>query len=360
MGGYTNTRDIMGDQETLDALIAHTLTTFTDESVTQVGNNAFYNQAQMEEICLPNVGSIGSNAFYGCSGMKRFKIGLEKGTVATLSSYSAFSGTGRSAIYVPDALVSTYKAASQWSNAAVKDRIFGISDMENGVEWDETEISDSWDTIAAKVNAGTAAENYSAGQYKDVDLGTEGIIRMQIVAKNTDPLFSGEGNAQLTWIAMDLLATTHRMNPALDNNTEGTGSIGGFAASEMRTYLLETIWPLLPEVVKGIIKPVRKYSRAYDTSGSAVNNVETSETLWIPSHREMFGDSSYETTGPTYAFAFPDNATRIRKRYGNASAESWWLRSAFGASYWRCVYSDGSAYSDGASSAYGVCLGFCT
>lgn len=77
------------------------------------------------------------------------------------------------------------------------------------------EITDTWAEIIEYVNAGTAASRYKIGNYKPLDLGTEGVVNMQIVGKNADELASGNGTAQLSWISMELLKNGHKMNPAL-------------------------------------------------------------------------------------------------------------------------------------------------
>ena len=221
------------------------------------------------------------------------------------------------------------------------------------------EITDSWDTIITKVANGTA--NYKIGNYKPLDLGTEGVVNMQIVGKNASPLASGSGTATYDLLSMELLATSHRMNPSRSgssgNYTEGTGTIGGFEKCEMRTYLKETIKPLIPETVRNAIKPVTKYSSIYNTAGTYVNNVESTEDLWLPSMREM-NFSGYETQGPRYSDIFPNNASRVKMKVGASSASWWWLRSAY-SSYGFCgVTSSGSNDTINASTVGALALGF--
>ena len=79
------------------------------------------------------------------------------------------------------------------------------------------EISDSWADIIASVNDGTYTTKYKVGNYKPIDLGSEGIVNMQIAAKNKDELADGSGNAPITWVAKELLTTKHRMNPQIEN-----------------------------------------------------------------------------------------------------------------------------------------------
>ena len=226
--------------------------------------------------------------------------------------------------------------------------------------WEVAEITDSWDQIIAACANGTYASKYKPGNYKPLDLGAQGTVNMQIVAMGKDALANGGGNAPLTFISKELLATNHRMNPSRSgssgNYTEGTGTIGGWEKCEMRTYLKETIKPLIPSNVRSAIKEVTKYSRIYNTAGSAVNDVTSTDDVWIPSYREV-GFTGRETLGPIYDGAFPDNASRVKTL--NGSAAWWWLRSAPSSNYFYIVYSDGSSNYRYATSAGGVALGFC-
>lgn len=223
------------------------------------------------------------------------------------------------------------------------------------------EISDSWDTIITKIGNGTA--NYAVGAYKSVNLGTEGTINMQIVALNADELSSGSGNAATTWISKELLTTAHRMNPtragSSGNYTEGTGGIGGWDKSEMKSYILETIVPKLPQVIRNNVKTVKKYSRTYNSAGSAVINVQTNETFWLPSKREVNLSGNPETEGPSYSAVFPDDASRVKINVASLEDRSWWLRSSFNSKSFNTVTISGASYNGDASQSYGVALGFC-
>lgn len=324
---------------------------------------------------------------------------------------------------------------------------------ETAVEVVVAEIEDDWATIISKINAGTAS--YKLGNYKPLDLGSEGIVNMQIVAKDADPLASGAGNAPYTWISMELLANTHRMNTNIKYNTKsvpsftadgdtwtsqnrytdstakatwmltatsagtvsinyktsnastvrnriwtltvngtevarnyanttgathtvevnagdvvviyceydlkndeynyystitfsstgtftivseidntetrdtssavsGTGTIGGWENTEMRSYLKNTIKPLIPAVVRSAIKEVTKYTMITDTSLNRRNDVTSIDDVWIPSSYEIFG--SIETSGPVYSAIYTNYSSRIKKRTG--SQYNWWMRTA--------------------------------
>lgn len=348
-----NNYETYGEQTTLDELVAHSLTTFEDDRILQIGNNAFYNQSQLTKVVLPNLSSIGSNAFYGCSGLQ--EIWIDSNSVPSVQSGaipSQFS-SGTGAIYVPSNMVSSYRSNSSWASWK-----WHVVSKENYPVTDFDSITDSWSTIISKIANGTA--NYSVGDFKTLDLGAEGKIRMQIAGTEVDELASTAGSyAKYSWVAMDMLNTSHRMNPSLSGTTEGTGAIGGWGKSEMRTYLSTTIWALIPAELQAIIKEVKKYSCIYDTSSTKVTDDVSNDKLWIPSNREVFNTNSYETLGPAYTGIFTSSTDRIRSKSGQ-SADYWWERSAHSTSRFRYVYNNGSDGTSSADFSSGVVLGFCT
>lgn len=346
MATYTNTKDVIGEQATLDGLIDHSLTEFTDTDVFELGDHAFYSNNMIKSITLPNVTKIGYSSFYDCSSLSDIHVGLEKSTMCTLRSTNAFANTGRNIILVPQNLVNTYKNGTNWSKYA--DLIYAEGDPDIPV-WEESEITDTESEIATRVNNGTAASYYKYGQYKNVNFGTFGTFKMQIIGKNTDELADGDGHAQLTWALVEPFSK-HRMNPS------EVGTAGGWEQSEMRNYLNDTIWPLIPEVWRNIIKSVKKYSRGYDTSGH-YGEYLTNDKIWLFSRREV--NDRDESHGPVYVFAFPAKKYRIIKNTDGYNAY-WWLRTTDGNQFCYIYGYDGSvSYSSPASNDY-VVFGFCT
>ena len=224
------------------------------------------------------------------------------------------------------------------------------------VKMNNETVNDSWSAIAASAKDGTYKTKYSVGDLKTVDLGSEGIHLMQLVAFDTDDKADGSGKAPMTWIMNDLLSTVHRMNPAMVDGQEGTGALGGYDKTEMKTYLTENILPLFPTDIRNNITSVTKHQSAYDTSGAKFQQA-TTETLWIPGHKEIFNSTSYDTDGPSYSDVFKDATSRIKKR--NGSTDNWWLRSASSTNNFKYVGSSGSDNSLNAKNANGVCPGFC-
>lgn len=220
-------------------------------------------------------------------------------------------------------------------------------------------ITDTWSEIIANIGNGTYSTRYQVGDTKKIDLGTEGEIIMQVVGIDADDLADNSGKAPMTWISKQLLKTSHRMNPSYSSGKEGTGALGGWEKTEMRSWLKNTVKPLIPETVRTAIKPVKKYTRICNVSGTSVNNVLTTDDVWIPSHQEVFGSFSKESSGVYYSSAFPDNASRIKSKVG-ASAAWWLLRSAYSTNNFTLVDAGGSDYNIYASYTGGVALGFCT
>ena len=104
------------------------ITAVTFQNATTIGDYAFKSCSELAYVDLPAATSIGQQAFYGNS--KMVTLILRADNVCTLNNTNAFassavaSGTGY--IYVPSALVDTYKAAANWSTHA--SRIRAIED----------------------------------------------------------------------------------------------------------------------------------------------------------------------------------------------------------------------------------------
>lgn len=76
----------------------------------------------------------------------------------------------------------------------------------------EENIEDDWDAILAACADGSYKTKYHVGDTKQIDLGSEGVVAMQIVAMDADELPDG-GKAPLSWVSRELLKTSHKMNP---------------------------------------------------------------------------------------------------------------------------------------------------
>ena len=212
-------------------------------------------------------------------------------------------------------------------------------------------ISDSWEDIIAAVEDGTYLDKYKIGDTKKLNLGEEGVIEMELVAFDADELADGSGKASMTWIAKDLLNTEYPMNQ--DDMDDG-----GWPASDLRSWLRFSVIDLFPETLSSNIREVKKYS--YSLTNSAT--ITSSDTIWIPSGREIFGEyNSYEDEGPEYTAAFPTNASRQKAR--NGVSQSWWsLRSTSLSHDGTFLYVDDEGFRQTGNYGdddKGVAIGFC-
>ena len=128
----------------------------------------------------------------------------------------------------------------------------------------------------------------------------------------------------------------HQMNPT-DTNT------GGWNSSEMRSYVNNDIYNLLPTTLKNAIIDTTVVS-GHGKNDS--NNFTTTDKLYLLSTKEVGFDEQYDTTKDNtrildYYNANNNNASRIKKY--NGSDAWWWLRSAgsYGNGIFYFVYSSG-------------------
>lgn len=190
------------------------------------------------------------------------------------------------------------------------------------------EITDSWDTIIANIDNGTYAAKYKVGNYKPLDLGTEGTINMQIVAMNADELADGSGYAPLTFVMKDLTSI----------------------------YLTDFATAVDNSAVASRIQSVSKITRKI-VSGSIQ---EVSETIkyWSLSSREVSGGTAEEKNGVQYVGMFKDFASKIKKYQGENTA--YILRSYYNKNGRLVVIDTNGLVSDSTTTSnYKRCFGFC-
>lgn len=220
----------------------------------------------------------------------------------------------------------------------------GFDSIDKHVNTATGEILDSW----AVIGAGTYAHYYSLGNWKNVST-SYGTLTMEIVAFGADYCQDGT-YAPITWVQRNIVFTgAHSGNTSLPSY--------GWVSSQIRSRLQSggNIYSAIPSEVMGVIKTVRKYDMYYYSG-----YVDTKwDKLWIPCYREIFGSTSYETTGPTYNGYFSTNTKRVK--YLNGSASTWYLRSVNqfnnGFGY---VNAQGNYGTGFPNVTCGIALGFCT
>lgn len=127
MAEFINTVDVIGDDALTDSIICRTVTEYKDDSITVIGDKAFVECSNLEVVDTPLLNNIKYLAFDKCSILA--VLILRNNGVCTLGS-DVFRNTpiksGTGYIYVPSALVDSYKSATNWS--AFGDQIRAIED----------------------------------------------------------------------------------------------------------------------------------------------------------------------------------------------------------------------------------------
>ena len=219
----------------------------------------------------------------------------------------------------------------------------------------------TWEDLFQKIDNGTYVSAYSVGETLPLIIsGTD--YQAQIVAFDTDTL-SGTGvtdKAAVTFVSVKLLNDYKRMNPAYEAGVIGTGALGGWKNSELRTWMNGTLKGLISSTIRARIKAVKKYTRSYNSSGSSVNNELTEDELWVPSYKELYNNFSQESSNVTYVSFFSTNDSKKKLRY--TSARIYWNRTVSGSSTskFSATATTGAASTSTAdSTSTGVCVGFC-
>ena len=352
-------------------LIDGSITEYADEELTTVLQYAFYKCTSLTKVELPAVANVADYAFSGCTYLERVDLAtatnignyvfqncyalaaliLRFDGVCTSSSSTLPSGFG-GYVYVPAARIDAYKADSVWS--AYTNQLRAIED------YPEVWAKNSWEMVNYRIQQGDYATFYSVGDLIPLDMGTEGQINMQIAGFDLDDLADGTGKAHISFISKELLNTSKRFNPDLVTNDdgtyqEGTGAIGGWASSELRTYMSGTILPMIPDEVRTMIKTVVK-SQPYYTTAGVQDAQETDDGVWIPSEAEVAGASSLY-----YSLFKNTSANRIKYKADSSSASSWWLRTvgSYSNKQINAVKNNGATADYTIGNNCGIALGFC-
>lgn len=356
--------------------LADRLEEYTDDITTSIHEWGFAYRSALKNVTFSIATSVANSALRNCTGLETATFNADNisfgtyvfhtcgrlnalimtgNSVNTINSSEMLIGTkiyyGEGGIYVPSELVSSYKAASNWSLFA--NNIYALEDYP--VTNFET-ISDSWETIFANEANGTYSSKYAVGDLKRLEYDGQ-FIYAQIIALDTDVLAAG-GTAKITWM-LNPIVEMHRMGVVTSNTTPV------WADSEMRSYLRETCFYKLPELIRNNIKEVTKTYYNYSMSQTA----STTDTVWIPSYREMHpgGTVNYmESSGIDYSARFgtaQSDTKKIKGLIDSGAPTAYWLRTQSGPFTFSTVNSSGQVQNGSTAdrdNVAGIVLGFCT
>ena len=169
----------------------------------------------------------------------------------------------------------------------------------------------SWTRIAEVSASGNAANVFKVGDMKDVPItyedGTTGTITVAIAGFNHDTL-PGGGKAGISLVCMSVPDYTIQWIDGSSYNSSSyypyawTGGGSYTKSSAVRTALNSTVFNMLPEELRNVIKPVLKKCDIEKSTGTTPTIQEAAETLWALSLDEMGHSSTatYEAIGGTH------------------------------------------------------------
>ena len=105
------------------------LESFSAPGLTAMGDSNFENCTSLKNVFLPSIQNIGKNEFKNCTALENLFIGTRDSTAPIVTvGVNLLFGNDTAQIYVPNAQVDDYKAASGWN--AYADRIHPFSDIQ--------------------------------------------------------------------------------------------------------------------------------------------------------------------------------------------------------------------------------------
>ena len=230
--------------------------------------------------------------------------------------------------------------------------------------------SDEWQWIQARLNSGNI-DGLLPGDYIPIKVGTENHLA-EIAGINTyrrtgDP--GHEVGYHIDWITRDCYSQTVQFNTT-NNNNGNANSPNPFLASNLKSWLDGTLYPLLETKLKNVIKTKRIFAPSRYQSGATLTDDNSwawqdFNKLWVPLETEIFGCLAWSTKGfgNGQAVQYPIFANSYEHRTkdagpGGARALWWTASAALGASpYVVYVYAYGG--SDGGNASNARCVPVC-
>lgn len=187
------------------------------------------------------------------------------------------------------------------------------------------------------------------GDYKTISLTGGEVVKMQIAGidtyyKTTDQQLGHH----IDWISIDCLNDYVQWNTTNNNNGNSTSEYP-YMVSNVRKYLVETIYPKLPADVKAVIKNKRSLlEKRYSGSGALTDSTswgwEDMGLIWLPHEYEVFGAAVWGTKGWSQgqAVQYPLFANsyfhRIKGKGNGGDRCYWWLATVCSGNSTSCCY----------------------
>lgn len=199
-----------------------------------------------------------------------------------------------------------------------------------------------------------AADFLQLGDYRNVMLKNGAQVQFRIIGFNHDRT-SDVSLSPISWEMVDCLPNTCSWNKRNINK-------GSWEATQIRHRLNDAdgdIHRLIPDEILDVVTPVIKQTADVYTVESRI--IETLDSFWIKSEKELYGRSIYSAPGEGHWYEWYRQEGVAWFKLRNSNPEYTMLRSPYSgdSNCFCCVSSDGAACSNYASSSRGVAFGFC-
>jgi len=283
-----------------------------------------------------------------------------------------------------------YGAGGNWDNQNAN-KVLGVSPAFR-LQGPTAFQKDDWSTIAANVKSGNT-DKYNVGDTKKVTLAShtndcssssgEGASyvcnssveperELTVRIANKSECTNGETSETACGFVVEFvdIIENHNYNKADATNKYGI-NVGGWKASELRTYINDTIYKSLPSELQNVIATTKVISGHGSTSGET--NFETQDKLYLLSSEEIWEDFASSTNAINDASVGTSKQLDYYKNQGvttssyagaikqyNGSNSYWWLRSASSSitTHFLIIVNSGDLRIFIASDSYGVSPAF--
>ena len=224
---------------------------------------------------------------------------------------------------------------------------------------------DSWETIQLVAQTGNACDYYNLGDTKEVDMGEFGTHTVRIVNCSTPPQceYNTFSNSACGFVLEFIDGVVEKkMNSDFNGNIIGTGSKGGWPASEAYQFMQNDLYNSMPTDLKNSIIETRVIS-GHGTADDS--NFVSYDKLYLITFKELVDYNAFDTAvNETRQFdyyrdmGYDYSKIELTKKYSNGRSISWWLRTAHSGMQYNFNYSNGYVSSSLSNANYWLCPAF--
>lgn len=230
--------------------------------------------------------------------------------------------------------------------------------------------SDPWAWIQARLNAHNV-DGLRVGDYIPLQVGSE-LHKAEIAGINTYRRTGDSGHIvgyHIDWITRDCYSQTVQFNTT-NNNNGSAAEPNPLLASNLKRWLDGTLYPLLPQAVKNVIKTKRILAPTrYSASGTLTDDNSWAwkdfDKLWVPLETEIFDCLVWSTKGygngqavqyPIFANSYEH---RMKGQGPDGDRAYWWTASAYSGYATHVVAVSAAGGSGNSYASYALCVPVC-